>query len=237
MGETVGKTASETASETVSETVSETASATMGETMAESLDPAAKAPLKRRIIGLTGGIATGKSTVSDYLARQYGLPVLDADVYAREAVAKGSEILRRVCDRYSTSILLPDGNLNRLQLGQIIFNDPAEKIWLEQQIHPFVRAQFATVSATFPLSQTLVYSIPLLFEAKLTHLVTEIWVVTCNPSQQKARLMARNQLSETDAQARIDAQMSLEDKCKRADYVLDNSHSQAQLWAAVDQLI
>ncbi len=192
---------------------------------------------QRRIIGLTGGIATGKSTVSDYLAHQHGLPVLDADVYAREAVAKGSEILGRVCDRYGPKILLSNGELNRPSLGQIIFNHPIEKAWLEQQIHPFVRAQFKATTDTFPPHQTLVYSIPLLFEANLTHLVTEIWVVFCEPTQQKARLMARNNLSETDTQSRIDAQMSLQTKCEKADYVLDNSLSQSALFGQVDAFV
>jgi dephospho-CoA kinase len=192
---------------------------------------------ERRLIGLTGGIATGKSTVSDYLSSHYHLPVLDADIYARQAVDKGGEILRQVGDRYGSTILLADGSLNRAALGQIIFNNAAEKQWLEQQIHPFVRAKFKEITATFPLSQTLVYSIPLLFEANLTHLVTEIWVVTCSPSQQKARLMARNQLTASEAQARIDAQMSLEQKCEQADHVLDNTGSLEQLLAQVDDLL
>ncbi|MEL7353092.1 MAG: dephospho-CoA kinase [Cyanobacteria bacterium P01_A01_bin.116] len=192
---------------------------------------------QRRIIGLTGGIATGKSTASDYLASRYGLPVLDADVYAREAVAKGSEILARVCDRYGADILLPDGNLNRAKLGQIIFRTPTEKDWLEQQIHPFVRTRFNQVTETFPFSQTLVYAIPLLFEANLMHLVSEIWVVTCHSAQQKHRLMTRNQLSDDDAQSRIDAQMSLAEKCERADKVLDNSAKKEHLYRAIDDLM
>lgn len=192
---------------------------------------------QRRIIGLTGGIATGKSTISDYLTRRYGLPVLDADVYARAAVAKESEILRVIRDRYGSQILLPDGNLNRPRLGQIIFNNATEKTWIEQQIHPFVRSQFETLTATFLPSQTLVYSIPLLFEANLTHLVTEVWVVTCGAIQQKERLMARNQLSAIEAQSRIDAQMSLEEKCKRANYVIDNSTSKEKSFAEVDNIL
>ncbi len=189
---------------------------------------------KRRIIGLTGGIATGKSTVSDYLARQYGLPILDADEYSREAVAKGSVILARIRERYGPEILLPDGALNRVNLGQIIFNDDNEKTWLEQQIHPFVRTQFAEITAETPLGQALVYSIPLLFEANLTQLVTEIWVVVCSPDQQKERLMARNHLSSSDAQSRIDAQMDLAEKCQQADIVLDNSGAKESLFSQVD---
>ncbi|MEN8443586.1 MAG: dephospho-CoA kinase, partial [Cyanobacteria bacterium J06555_13] len=168
---------------------------------------------------------------------RYGLPVLDADVYAREAVVKGSEILGQICDRYGPKILLPDETLNRPQLGQIVFYDPDEKTWLEQQIHPFVRAKFSDTTATFPPIQTLVYAIPLLFEANLTHLVSEIWVVACSPAQQKMRLMVRNQLSEEEAQARINSQMSLAEKCKQADSVLDNSGDKEALFTQVDRCL
>ncbi len=196
-----------------------------------------QAPHNRRIIGLTGGIATGKSTVSDYLVSRYGLPVLDADVYARAAVEKGSEILGVIGDRYGPNILLPDGTLNRPNLGKIIFTNNTEKEWLEQQIHPFVRQKFGEVTAALPAKQTLIYAIPLLFEANLTHLVNEIWVVTCTSAQQKERLMTRNQLSAANAQARIDAQMSLAQKCKLADHVLDNSSTQSSLFSQVESLL
>jgi dephospho-CoA kinase len=192
---------------------------------------------QRRIIGLTGGIATGKSTVSDYLANRYELPVLDADVYAREAVAKGGGILGAIAHRYGPEVLLPDGTLNRPRLGQIIFNNSAEKKWLEQQIHPFVRARFKEISASFPPNQTLVYSIPLLFEANLTHLVTEIWVVTCTATQQKERLITRNHLSPENAQSRIDSQMTLGKKCELADCVLDNSDSKDNLYSQIDAIL
>ncbi len=191
----------------------------------------------RRIIGLTGGIATGKSTASDYLASRHGLPVLDADIYARQAVEKGSEILDAIAHRYGSEILLPDGNLNRQKLGGIIFQDNSEKGWLEQQIHPFVRAQFKEATAAFSSSQTLVYSIPLLFEANLTHLVTEIWVVYCKPDQQKQRLMARNHLSEAAAAARINSQMDLEQKRDKADYAVDNTATPANMFAQIDSFI
>lgn len=192
---------------------------------------------QRRIIGLTGGIASGKSTVADYLANRYSLPVLDADVYARQAVGPGSGILGAIGDRYGAEMLLPDGNLNRHRLGQIIFHNAAEKAWLEQQIHPFVRAQFQKTAEKLPLTQTLVYAIPLLFEAKLTHLASEIWVVFCNPLQQKERLMKRSQLSAEDAQARINAQIDLAEKCKQANCVLDNSASKEQMFAQIDKLM
>lgn len=190
----------------------------------------------QRIIGLTGGIATGKSTVSDYLARAYHMPILDADLYAREAVALGSPILADLAQRYGNDILLADGSLNRPQLGHIIFNQPPEKAWVEQQIHPFVRQRFAQVRRQYAQHQPLVYAIPLLFEANLTHLVSEIWVVTCPQQQQLERLMARNQLSATAAQARIDNQLPLSEKVAQADCVLDNSKDRASLYQQIDTL-
>lgn len=193
--------------------------------------------IARRIIGLTGGIATGKSTVSDYLAQRYGLPVLDADVFSREAVAKESEILGLVRDRYGPDSLLQDGSLNRAYLGEIIFSNSAERQWIEQQIHPYVCARFRVETNALSSTQTLVYSIPLLFEANLTHLVSETWVVACSFEQQLDRLMRRNQLTASEAQIRIDAQMSLEEKCKQADYVLNNVQRKKVLFSRVDQLI
>lgn len=193
--------------------------------------------MTQRIIGLTGGIATGKTTVSDHLATSYHLPILDADVYAREAVASGSPILDTLSQRYGDNILLDDGTLNRRQLGTIIFNDPTEKHWVEQQIHPFVRQRFTQVSRDYPANATLVYAIPLLFEANLTHLVSEIWVVSCQPEQQQQRLMARNNLSLVEANARINNQLPLTEKIAQADWVLDNSGDKSCLYQQIDNAL
>ncbi|MEM7062729.1 MAG: dephospho-CoA kinase [Cyanobacteria bacterium P01_B01_bin.77] len=188
----------------------------------------------QRIIGLTGGIATGKTTVSDYLATTYQLPILDADIYARDAVAVGSPILKTLAQRYGSALLQTDGSLNRAHLGTIIFNQPDEKKWVEQQIHPFVRQRFAQVRRQYPTTQTLVYTIPLLFEANLTYLVSEIWVVTCSPQQQQQRLMDRNHLSKTEAQTRIQNQWPMHKKVVQADCILDNSTDIAALHQQID---
>ncbi|HLO88446.1 MAG TPA: dephospho-CoA kinase [Nostocaceae cyanobacterium] len=178
--------------------------------------------MTKRLIGLTGGIATGKSTVANYLAAAYNLPILDADIYARDAVAKGSAILEAIARRYGTEILQPDGSLNRAKLGEIIFPHPEEKNWLESLIHPYVRDRFHQVLTTSS-APTLVLVIPLLFEAKLENLVTEIWVVYCSPQQQQQRLMQRNNLTYEQALTRINSQLPLVEKVDRADVVLDNS--------------
>ena len=187
----------------------------------------------RRIIGLTGGIGTGKSTVSHYLATAYHLPVLDADIYAREAVQKNSPILNAIAHRYNSNILLPDGTLNRKKLGEIIFNNLDERHWLEQQIHPYVRDRFVEKIDKLP-QQTAVLVVPLLFEAEMTDIVTEIWVVYCSKQQQLERLMQRDRLTLEQALARIDSQMPIAEKCDRADVILDNSSTTEALLKQVD---
>lgn len=190
----------------------------------------------KRIIGLTGGIATGKTTVANYLASAYNLPILDADIYARDAVSVGSPILQAIAQRYGEEILLADGSLNRQKLGEIIFNNQEERNWVEGLIHPYVRSRFLEVIAQSP-AQTIVLVVPLLFEAKMTDLVTEIWVVSCSEEQQLERLMRRNHLTLEQAQARIKSQMLMAEKVARADVVLDNSLTLEVLLQQIDNAL
>jgi dephospho-CoA kinase len=187
-----------------------------------------------RLIGITGGIGTGKSTVTNYLQTRYNLPIWDADIYARSAVAVGSPILDRISQRYGNSILQPDGTLDRHQLGKIIFSSPDERQWLETQIHPYVRTCFETEISQLPSDATAILAIPLLFEARMTDLVTEIWVVSCDFSTQLARIMTRDKLTDAEAQMRIQSQMSLTDKIALADIILDNSGSIVDLQQQID---
>ncbi|AFZ12514.1 Dephospho-CoA kinase [Crinalium epipsammum PCC 9333] len=188
----------------------------------------------KRIIGLTGGIGTGKSTVSNYLAERH-FPVFDADIYARVAVEPGSAILGRIAARYGASILLTDGSLNRQSLGEIVFNNPDERSWLEQQIHPYVRQHLENdLNSISQSDATVVMVIPLLFEAGMTDLVNEIWVVYCSPTQQLERLIGRDRLKLAQAQARINSQMPLQEKCDRADVILDNTSTLPSLLKQID---
>jgi dephospho-CoA kinase len=191
--------------------------------------------LQRRI-GLTGGIGTGKTTVSKYLAERYQLPVLDADIYAREAVQLDSPILDQVFQRYGVAVKLPDNTLNRKRLGEIIFKYPVEKQWLEQQIHPYVRDRLQSELNTL-VTPKVVLVIPLLFEANMTDLVTETWVVSCSQAQQIQRMIERDQLSPEQAQSRIDNQLPLAEKIKLADVVLDNSSTPEALFQQVDMAL
>ncbi|MGD1901988.1 MAG: dephospho-CoA kinase [Geitlerinemataceae cyanobacterium] len=176
---------------------------------------------RKHVIGLTGGIATGKTTVANTISAAYGLTILDADLYAREAVAIDSPILAAIADRYGAQILKPDGSLDRPQLGKIVFANEAERRWLESQIHPFVRRCCDRDLAT--ASDPALYVVPLLFETDAIERVDEAWVVWCEPDEQLERLMQRDGLDLDTARQRIIAQMPLTEKCDRADLVLDNS--------------
>lgn len=190
-----------------------------------------------RIIGLTGGVGMGKTTVSSYLHKAYGLPILDADLYARQAVEPETAALAQIVERYGDSVLLANGALDRRRLGDILFGNLAERQWIEQLIHPEVRRRIEADLQDLAKrnSQTAVVVVPLLFEAKMTDLVTEIWVVQSSILQQTDRLRHRDQLSLEQIQARISSQMPIEQRAERADWVLDNSGSQQTLFEQVDR--
>ncbi len=185
--------------------------------------------MAQRRIGLTGGIASGKSTVGSLLAER-GLPVLDADVYAREALAPGSPGAAAVLERFGERVALagagepgePLPALDRAALGRIVFNDAAELRWLEQLVHPLVRRRFAAELEQLRQAPAVVLMIPLLFEAGLDTLCSEIWLVDCDEDQQLQRLMGRDRLSADDARARLAAQWPLARKRALATVVLDN---------------
>ena len=198
-------------------------------------------PASPRRIGLTGGIASGKSTVARWLEQQ-GLPVLDADVFAREALAPGSAGAAAVLERYGEAVRAQgaaagEGVIDRAALGRIVFNDPQERHWLEQLVHPLVRERFAAELAALEDAAEVVLVIPLLFEAGLEGLCSEVWLVDCAPDQQLQRLMQRDGLSEAAALARINAQWPLERKRPLADRVIDNRSDAAALQAQLEPLL
>ncbi len=180
-----------------------------------------------RIIGLTGGLGTGKSTVAQILEAQR-IPVWDADVAARKVVAPGMPALERITAHFGSAVIAPTGTLKRDCLGAIIFADPQQRLWLETLIHPLVRhdAQQWLAQQIDPVV-TLV--IPLLFEAQMTDLVTEIWVVTCAATLQRARIRARDQLTDAQITQRLASQWSLERKVALAQVVIHNDGSRDNL--------
>ena len=195
----------------------------------------------QRRIGLTGGIASGKSSVARWLAAQQ-IPVLDADVYAREALAPGSAGALAVLERYGPRLQAqgsqPDAAaIDRAALGQIVFAEPAERQWLEQLVHPLVRQRFNAALSALADQPIVVLVIPLLFEAGLEGLCSEVWLVDCSAQQQLQRLMARDGLEEAAALARIQAQWPLERKRALADRLIDNHGERAALLESLPALL
>ncbi len=196
----------------------------------------------QRRIGLTGGIATGKSSVGHYITKHHALPVLDADQYAHEALAPDKAATRAVLQRYGQAVSAETNNsrniLNRSALGQIVFKDANERQWLEELIHPIVRQRFnaelALIAETTPV---VVLMIPLLFEAKLTDLCSEVWLVDCSSAQQCQRLMSRNGLSREEAEQRIAAQWPMSKKQALADLVIDNNGAPESWCQQIEQNI
>ena len=194
----------------------------------------------QRRIGLTGGIASGKSSVGRWLAQQ-GLPVLDADEFAREALAPGEEATSTVLQRYGAIVQAEaDATVDRTALGRIVFHDAVERQWLEQLIHPIVRERFDQALTLHIKAPAIVLMIPLLFEAGLESMCSEIWLVDCDESQQLQRLIVRDGLSPDAAHARIAAQWPLSLKRTLADHVICNQgkpyawHQQARALLAMN---
>ncbi len=188
------------------------------------------------ILGVTGNIASGKSSVCRELARR-GAVVVDADQLAREVVKPGSTVLEQLVTAFGEDILKADGSLDRQRLGTLVFFDPVARQRLNAIIHPAIAALSVTrlqeLRAAAPL---IVYEAPLLFEVGAETRVDKVLVVTIDPEVQLARLMERDGLDQQSAQQRIDAQMLQEQKIARADYVIDNSASKEETMAQVERL-
>ena len=200
--------------------------------------PAMLERLNQRRIGLTGGIASGKSSVGRWLEQQ-GIPVLDADLYAREALAPGSTAALAVAERYGQAVQAPGSGeanaIDRAALGRIVFAEASERRWLEQLVHPLVRERFDAELRRRAEAPVVVLMIPLLFEAGLETLCSEVWLVDCDEDQQLQRLMVRDGLSPAEAQARIDAQWPLQRKRPLADRIIDNRGTTVALRQQLEQ--
>jgi dephospho-CoA kinase len=169
---------------------------------------------------LTGGIATGKSACLVRFAA-LGVPVIDADSLAREAVAPGTPGLAAVVERFGREVLRPDGSLDRPALARIVFADPAARADLEAIIHPRVYQIVQAWSVNLPPGTPVsIADIPLLFETGHNHQFDRVIVSACDPAVQLRRLIERDDLAEADAVARVAAQWPIAEKVKRADYVI-----------------
>jgi len=176
------------------------------------------------ILGLTGNIASGKSTVAGYFA-EAGARLLSADQLAREVVRPGSQLLRQIVARFGAEVLQANGELNREVLSKLIFADPQARQALNDMLHPAIAElslqRLAELNAD--AATLVVYESPLLFEAAAEGRVDKVLVVTVDPQQQLQRLMQRDAIDEQTARRRIATQMSQDEKSSRADFVIDNS--------------
>jgi dephospho-CoA kinase len=186
-------------------------------------------------VGLTGGIASGKSTVADLLAA-HGAVIIDSDLLAREVVEPGTAGLAAVVDRFGTGVLAADGSLDRAALGRIVFADPSARADLEAIVHPLVRARAAGLAASAPAGAVVVQMIPLLVETGQAGNFDQVVVVDVEPAVQLARLQQRDGFSPAEATARVAAQAPRELRLRAADVVIDNSGSPEQLADAVERL-
>lgn len=181
------------------------------------------------IIGLTGSIGTGKSTIANKF-KQLNIPVIDADLIAREVVEPGEHAYNEIVATFGEEILQRDGKLDREKLGAIVFSDEQKRKTLNGIIHPAIRQEMirqrdAYVSEKVPC---VVLDIPLLYESKLTHFVEKVIVVTTEQSVQVERILKRDEMTEEEAIQRIDSQIDVSEKEKWADAVIDNNGTIAE---------
>lgn len=190
------------------------------------------------VLGLTGSIATGKSTVAGLFAREK-IPIVDADLIARQVIEPGQRAYNEVVQVFGRDILMDDQSINRGKLGALIFNNQQKRDQLNQIVHPVIIDQLIAerdrlIKSGHPL---IVLDIPLLYEIDLVELVDQVVVVYTTAENQLARLMARDQLTEAEAKQRINSQLSIEEKKQRANYLIDNNSSKEETEAQFLQLL
>ncbi|ANS86506.1 dephospho-CoA kinase [Vibrio scophthalmi] len=187
------------------------------------------------VIGLTGGIASGKTTVANLFQQQFGIDIVDADIVAREVVEPESAGLKQIVQRYGAAILLDDGTLNRAQLRDIIFADPNEKQWLDALLHPMIRQRMIEQldNTTTPYALLV---IPLMAENNLQTLANRVLVVDVDESSQIERTMLRDGISQQQAQSIVNSQATRAQRLAIADDVIKNHSKNQQLLYQITEL-
>ncbi|HHY91391.1 MAG TPA: dephospho-CoA kinase [Clostridiales bacterium] len=178
-----------------------------------------------KVIGITGGIASGKTTVSNLL-KEFGYPVIDADVIARQIVEKGKPALEKIRGTFGEEVIQPDGTLNRKRLAQIVFSDPEQRKKLNDITHGPILDEILREIDFYKNNSAhkiVFVDAALLIEMNMVSLVDEVWLIAVDRDIQQKRLMERDGLNETEALKRIESQMSLEAKKKYATIIIDNS--------------
>ena len=190
-----------------------------------------------KIIGITGGIASGKSTVTEFL-RQKGFQVVDADVVVHQLQKPGGRLYQVLVEHFGEKILLENGELNRPLLASLIFSNPEEQEWSKRTQGEIIREELAALRNQFAQTEALFFmDIPLLFEQNYASWFDETWLVYVNRDVQLERLMKRDQISKEAAESRLNSQWPLERKISLASHSLDNNGNQEQLIAQVVQLL
>ena len=190
-----------------------------------------------KIIGITGGIASGKSTVTEFL-RQKGFQVVDADVVVHQLQKPGGRLYQVLVEHFGEKIFLENGELNRPLLASLIFSNPEEQEWSKRTQGEIIREELAALRNQFAQTEALFFmDIPLLFEQNYASWFDETWLVYVSPDVQLERLMKRDHLSNEAAEARLASQWPLEEKKKMASHILDNNGSRDQLLSQVVTLL
>lgn len=193
-----------------------------------------------RIVGLTGGIGSGKSTVTDYLISK-GFHVLDADKIAREIVMPGSDMLIELSSVFGKEILQEDGSLDRKKLGMMVFSDAEKKETLDRLMHTrileMIHERILEFREESAHSKVIFIDAALLFETGLSKSTDEIWVIDADDETRIRRIMARDGLQREEILKRIESQMTREEKNSRADVILDNSGEPEALYRQIDELL
>ncbi len=178
------------------------------------------------VIGLTGGIATGKSTITQMFQKQ-GIPVIDSDLIAKQIVEVKEPAYYKIIEAFGEDVLLCTGPINRKKLATIVFNDDEKRQKLNSIVHPSVRRVIETEVKKYKIlgNNIIVLDVPLLFESRFNKLCDVTIVVYTDPETQLSRLMMRDNLAQEDAKKRIDAQLDIKEKIRLADFTIDNSLS------------
>ena len=195
----------------------------------------------QRRIGLTGGIASGKSTITNYIRKHKNIPILDADDFSRELIKPNTYGYKKILDYFGNQIIDNTHNseklINRKLLRNIIFQNSASKEWIEKLLHPLIKEKMIEKCSQYKNNQTIIMVIPLLFEAKFEDICTEIWLVKCPREIQIKRLITRDIVSKKEASETIKLQLSFEEKRKLSDIILDNSDDQNRWKYAIRDLL
>ena len=205
------------------------------------MDILQKSKNNQRRIGLTGGIASGQTTITNYIRKHKNIPILDADHFSRELIKPNTYGYKKILEYFGSQLIDKNNNLekaiNRELLRKIIFKNSESKQWVEKLLHPLIKERMIEECSQYKNNQTILLVIPLLFEANFKDICTEIWLVKCPRKLQIKRLIARDKISEKEAYEIINFQLSFEEKRKLSDIILDNSDNQNKWINSIKMLL